>query len=537
MLSFRHLLLPSICLFTLAVASATARADHDGKLQILLMGDSTCIGSICRKTDPDAHQLEDVIRDLLKADNDIPATNVINQGRDGEFVHGLLTLGRYDRDIKPLPGLDYVLIRYGLNDRGKRKDFAKNFPNDLRELMARLRQDHPGAELILMPTFPYFRDQRDEDINTIVRAVAESENVPLLDVHERFAAELKAAGPQALTYRRVPLKNVPEKYHLLIRPAIYGQQVIAMGNRYDAHLKDVPGWFSDRHPNLAGYHVIGDETAKFLAPLIKKRLAEKNAASTSDQPTVRVAGIVLKWIRTEKETNYQRAEALIREAAAGGAKIVVTTESFLDGYAIADKSIPLPRYRALGEPIPDGEYFKKLAALADELDIHLVAGMMEADGDKRYNTAVFINPEGELVGKYRKQKLQHELVRNTPGDRSLVFDSPFGKTGLMICADRTEQSIVGRFNENGAEFLICPSGGMFGPRRNDPIVQSRSRQNGKYIVFVHPAEFLVTAPDGTIKSRTILGDRLLIPKEEIDGPRDQNRVFYFELPVSSVPGS
>jgi hypothetical protein len=64
-----------------------------------------------------------------------------------------------------------------------------------------------------------------------------------------------------------------------------------------------------------------------------------------------------------------------------GAKIVVTTECALDGYAIADRNIPLDDYHALGGLIPDGTYFKKLAALAKELKIYLVAGMTEADGD------------------------------------------------------------------------------------------------------------------------------------------------------------
>ncbi|MCA1686946.1 MAG: hypothetical protein LC745_13445 [Planctomycetia bacterium] len=66
------------------------------KLRILLLGDSTTIGSVCRQVEPDDPHLEDVIRLLLEADNDLPPAEVINQGRDGEFIHGLLTSGRYD---------------------------------------------------------------------------------------------------------------------------------------------------------------------------------------------------------------------------------------------------------------------------------------------------------------------------------------------------------------------------------------------------------------------------------------------------------
>ncbi len=254
-------------------------------------------------------------------------------------------------------------------------------------------------------------------------------------------------------------------------------------------------------------------------------------ASDSADATVKVAGIVVKWIRGDKEANIRRVEPLIREAAAHGARIVCTTECFLDGYAIADKSIPLEDYRALGEPIPTGQYFQRLAALAAELKIHLIAGMMEADGDDRYNTAVLLGPDGKLLGKYRKQKLGHELVRNTPGKVSSVFDTPWGKVGVMICADRTDAGIVRRFCDQGADFLICPSGGMFGPKTNDPIVQARSRENKKHVIFVHPAEFLVTGPDGSVVQTMLLGDTLLISRDETGSAKDSQRVFYFDLPV------
>jgi predicted amidohydrolase len=247
--------------------------------------------------------------------------------------------------------------------------------------------------------------------------------------------------------------------------------------------------------------------------------------------SVRVAGIVLKWIRADKEANYRRIEPMIRDAAAHGAKIVCTTECFLDGYAIADKSIPLEKYRALGEHIPSGKYFQHLASLAKELKIHLIAGMTEADGDARFNTSVLIGPDGQLIGKYHKQKLQHESVRNSPGNNSPVFETPYGRIGIMICADRTEPALVRRFCAAGADFLICPSGGMFGPKSNDPIVQARSRENQIHIIFVHPAEFLVTGPDGSNLANTVLGDQLLIQPEEMNSEKDANRVFYFDLPL------
>jgi predicted amidohydrolase len=226
-----------------------------------------------------------------------------------------------------------------------------------------------------------------------------------------------------------------------------------------------------------------------------------------------------------------RAAALIESAARGGAQLVCTTECFLDGYAIKDKSIPLDEYRALGEPIPSGKFYQQLAALADRLDIYLIAGMLEADGEQRYNTAVFIDPAGQLIGKYRKHQLEHELVRNTPGSDTPVFRTPLGNIGIMICADRRDPDLVKRLAGGGASLLICPSGGMFGPKTNDPIVQARSKENGVPILFVHPAEFLVTDATGDIRSRTILGDRLEITPAEIGGDTDQNEVFFFDLPL------
>lgn len=267
--------------------------------------------------------------------------------------------------------------------------------------------------------------------------------------------------------------------------------------------------------------------------------AVRPAANAADgKPRdVRIAGIIRKWVIKDKPLNYERVEPLIRQAAAEGADIVVTTESFLDGYAIRDKQMPLDEYRRLGEPIPGGVYFNRLAALADELDIYLVAGLLEREGTTLYNTAVLIDPEGRLVGKYRKQYLMHEAVRNTPGHEFPAFDTRFGRIGLIICADRRWPHLVKNIVDNGAELIICPSGGTWGPQSNDPILQARSRENQVPIVFVHPIQWLVTDPSGeVVASRFALPpggqpQTLDVAPEQIDTPADAWMVGMIDLPL------
>jgi len=261
--------------------------------------------------------------------------------------------------------------------------------------------------------------------------------------------------------------------------------------------------------------------------------ATGNAAAAKPAPkaTVRVAGIVLKWITADKERNYRRAEPLIRQAAARGAQIVITTECFLDGYAIRDKSIPIEAWRALGEQIPGGRYVRRLQRLADELGVYLAAGMVERAGRTTYNSAILIGPDGRLIGKYRKQSLGHELVRNTPGNSSPVFDTPLAKIGLMICADRRQPHLVRRLRENGAGLILCPSGGMWGPLDNDHHLQARSRENHLPIVFVHLIEFLVTGPDGAILDRRFAGRVMSIDPDEIGTAADEHLIALYDLSV------
>lgn len=275
--------------FILALPVAS-RAEHDGKLQILILGDSTAEGSIPRKLVPQGPHLEDVIRQLLAAEGDLPPCNVINVALSGEFIRRLLDSGRYDKVASKLPGLDYVLVRYGLNDVAKRENFDVNFPKDFHELITRLRKDHPAATIIPMTVIPMVFKAEGEDtsgkrINDLVRRVAEEEKLPLFDIYPRYYEELKK-GPNMLNYRRFPLAKIPEKYREFVKPFVMpGKEpkVVVMDNRLDAHFGNLPGWFGDRHPNLAGYHVIGDETAKFLAPLIRSKYGKSRPSRNGQQ--------------------------------------------------------------------------------------------------------------------------------------------------------------------------------------------------------------------------------------------------------------
>ena len=81
----------------------------------------------------------------------------------------------------------------------------------------------------------------------------------------------------------------------------------------------------------------------------------------------------------DKERNYQRGAKLIFEAAEGGAKIVFTTEGFLNGFMNGDRTIPLSMYQSLAERIPEGKYCRQFCELARELDIYLALGTIEFD--------------------------------------------------------------------------------------------------------------------------------------------------------------
>lgn len=262
-----------VTILSLLIKGSSVKAEHDGKVQILLLGDSTTEGSVPRRHVPEGPHLEDVIRLLLAEEKDLPPTNVINLGLSGEYIRRLLDSGRYEKEASRLPGIDYVLIRYGLNDNAYRENLDENFPKDYHELTERIKVDHPQATIIVMTVIPYGSEEMCLRLNKLNEQVAQAEGLTLFDIYPRYTEELKR-GSDMLNYRRFPLEKIPDNRREFVKSFIVPgakPTVEVMDNRLDAHFGHLPGWFGDRHPNLAGYHVIGDETAKFLAPLIREK--------------------------------------------------------------------------------------------------------------------------------------------------------------------------------------------------------------------------------------------------------------------------
>jgi lysophospholipase L1-like esterase len=259
--------------FLLALVGTTPAEDKKpAKVRVLLLGDSTVIGTFGRELYPKSAHLEDVVRKLLAAEDDLPPVEVLNRGQNGDMVSLLLARPqRYERDVVKQEPFDFIFLRFGLNDVRHLQDFKAEFPTHYKQLIGRLRADHPKAEIVLETVIPFLDEERDTAINEQVRAVAKAEKLPVLDQYTPYAAELKN-GPNMLSWRRLELQAIPKKYHALIpADAIRGDVVYVADNLLDVHLRSVPGWFKDRHPNPAGYQVIGKQLAGYLAPRLREK--------------------------------------------------------------------------------------------------------------------------------------------------------------------------------------------------------------------------------------------------------------------------
>jgi predicted amidohydrolase len=152
-------------------------------------------------------------------------------------------------------------------------------------------------------------------------------------------------------------------------------------------------------------------------------------------------------------------------------------------------------YVEVSEPVP-GPTTAQLGVLARELRSYVVGGLYERVGNVVYNTAVLLDRDGKLAGTYRKTHLPREEWEAglTPGESYRVFDTDFGKLGLMICWDVQFPEPWRALGEQGAELILLPIWGG-----SETLLRARAIENHAYVVSSgYDIKSCVVAPDGEV---------------------------------------
>lgn len=149
------------------------------------------------------------------------------------------------------------------------------------------------------------------------------------------------------------------------------------------------------------------------------------------------------------EENLSKAEQFIAEAASQQASIIVFPEDFITG--------PLSGNKVYADY--EGRYVKHFQRLATQYSIDIVPGtIIEGDGDGLYNTAYYIDQSGEILGRYQKVNLWlPERSYITPGKEIPVFNTHYGRVGLIICWDLMFPEAFRAMLKQNVEIVICPS--------------------------------------------------------------------------------
>lgn len=189
------------------------------------------------------------------------------------------------------------------------------------------------------------------------------------------------------------------------------------------------------------------------------------------QRKVRLATIHLKPNGKTPEGNRRLFVPLIEEAARKKADLVVLPET-LTYYGTGMK----PEEVAESIPGPSTEFF---GALARKHDLYVVAGLYEKAGHLVYNVAVLLGPDGSMAGKFRKVTLPTGEVDAgvAPGAEYPVFQTRFGKVGMMVCYDGFFPEVARELSNRGAEVIAWPVWGC-----NPELARARAAENHVYLV-------------------------------------------------------
>jgi predicted amidohydrolase len=189
----------------------------------------------------------------------------------------------------------------------------------------------------------------------------------------------------------------------------------------------------------------------------------------------------------------------IDEAADNGADLVVFPETSLQGYppnfSVLEPEGAIRQMFEVAEPVPGGPSVEAIAAKAMDRGIHVIYGLTEA-GDRPgivYNTMVLTGPNG-LIGTFRKVHVPiPEQMVWRPGNDWPVFETPFGRIGMLICYDKSFPESCRELALRGADIFVMSTAWPMMPghgegmdnawiRQYDAFERVRAMENGRWFV-------------------------------------------------------
>jgi len=249
---------------------------------------------------------------------------------------------------------------------------------------------------------------------------------------------------------------------------------------------------------------------------------------------VRIACIQMEPRIGEKAANLRKSEAMIREAAGQGARLLVLPELCNSGYMFKSRAEAFE----LSEPVPGGETCDLWRRLAHELGLTIVAGICERDGGALYNSAAVIGPEGH-IGTFRKVHLwNEEALFFEPGNLGFpVFNTPVGRIGAFICYDCWFPESHRSCALAGADILCVPTNWVPIPGQ-DP--KREAMANIIVMGAAHTNSVFIACADrvGTERGQPFIGQSLIVSYTgwPIGGPasRDREEIIYADANLSDA---
>ena len=185
-------------------------------------------------------------------------------------------------------------------------------------------------------------------------------------------------------------------------------------------------------------------------------------------------GVLQTAYGDDLHANIRKTEALVREAAARGAQVILPSELFQGPYFCVSQE---ERWFETAYPWNEHPCTLAMATLAAELGVAIPVSIFERDGPHYYNSLVMIDADGRALGVYRKSHIPdgpgyQEKYYFRPGDTGFrVWDTRFGRSGVGICWDQWYPEAARAMALLGAEALLYPT--AIGSEPHDSSLDTR----------------------------------------------------------------